>query len=68
MNISNPTIEKYMLIYNLSKKKERFSDIEIGAKLRKIDEKSQGPKFKKFIKVLSLGSLLIAPFIISKES
>jgi hypothetical protein len=67
MNILNPTIAKYGLVYDFSKKKKTFSDLEIGARFRRIDEKCQGPKFKRFIKAVSLISFVLAPFLLSRE-
>lgn len=67
MTVANPTIAKYRLVYNLSQKKTGREALDIGAKLRKIDESTRGPRFKAFIKLVSFFSLLLAPVILSRK-
>ena len=67
MTVANPTIEKYKLVYDLSQKKSAHSAFEVGVKLRKIDEATRGPKFKVFVKVVSLFSLLLAPMVLFRK-
>lgn len=64
----NLTKEKQNLLSEFAKQKRSFSDVEIGERLRKIDDNYQGKKFKKFVGFLGLLSLLIAPFVLPRNS
>lgn len=67
MQTINVTIEKSKLLSDLAREKRSFSDVEVGKKLRKIDEKFQGKGLRRFFKMMSLLSLIIAPFFISRN-
>lgn len=68
MSSINVTIEKSKLLSEFARQKKSFSDVEIGKKLRKIDDKFQGKTFKRIAQVMSVLSLILAPLFITRNT